>query len=148
VGDILTTIADWVSKVPGDVWNLLPGLGLPGWLAWLPKVFTGGAALAGITRFIPDNWCYQPIVQFFDKLGLAVGLPLRALGIAMSKGGRNLLGRRLWEKIEVNVFEKGINLIFRAVVDGLVLFVQRIRSSWLDGLDADDPGVGNTHRVG
>lgn len=138
----LNDVLKFLGNVPGDLWAFLPTLGLPGWLAWMPKLITGFTGLAFVTRLIPDNWLYAPITQFLDKTGMAIGAVFYATGKSISAAGKKTLGDRRWEKIETQVFEKAINLLFRAVFDGMTLFIQRIRNGWLDGLDADDPGVG------
>jgi len=142
LGDIL----EFLGKVPGGIWDLIPSIGGPGWVVTLVKGLVGLSGLTVLTRIVPDKWLYVPITQFFDKLGMAIALPLYAIGKGLSEAGRKLLGKRRWEKVESQVFEKAIGLLFRAIFDGLSLFVQRVRNSLLDGLDADDPGVGNITR--
>ena len=135
-------IFDFLGKVPQNVWDFLPTLGAPGWIGGGVKVLIGLFGLTAISRIVPDKWLYVPITQFFDKAGLAVGVVCFSIGKAVTTTGRKLLGKRRWEKIEEQIIEKAIGLFFRAVFDGVSLFVQRIRNGLIDGLNMDDPGVG------
>lgn len=138
-------ILDILLKIPAGLWDLLPALGIDGFWGQAIKSIIGLLGLTAVSRIIPDNWAYQPIVQVFDKLGLVLGSPLRLLGEAISRTGRQVLGKRRWEQIETEVFEKAIGLIFRAIFDGMSILIQRIRNSLIYGLDADDPQPGETH---
>lgn len=137
----MAEIFEFIGKIPSGVWDVLPAFGVSGWVGEVVKVVEGLLGLTVITRIIPDKWLYVPITQFFDKIGMVCAAPIYLLFKGVSKSGKKLLGKR-WEKIEEQVFEKAILLFFRAVFDGISLFIQRIRNSALDGLDADDPGVG------
>ena len=138
LGDIL----GFMGKIPAGVWDILPTLGAPGWVGAIIKALVGLSGLTVLTRIIPDGWLYKPIVQFFDKAGLVCAAPLFLLGKGISESGRKVLGKKRWEKVETQVFERALMLLGRAILDGFSLFVQRIRNGVLDGLDADDPGVG------
>ena len=138
MGDIL----GFIGTIPDAVWDILPAFGVSGWVGTAIKAVEGLLGLTAVTRIIPDKWLYVPITQFFDKAGMVCAAPIFLLFKAISEGGRKVLGKR-WEKIEEQVFEKAILLFFRAVFDGISLFIQRIRNSAIDGLNVDDPGVGN-----
>lgn len=138
-------ILDLISKIPKELWDLLPALGIDGFWGHAIKAVIGLLGLTAVSRIIPDDWAYKPIVHVFDKLGFALYAPLFVIGKGVSEAGRKLLGKRRWEKVETEVFEKAIGLFFRALFDGLSLFFQRSRNGLLDGLDADDPRPGQTH---
>lgn len=134
-------IFEFISKIPSGVWDILPAFGAPGWIGGVIKGLVGLTGLTALARFLPDNWCYMPIVQVGDKLGLLFYAPLFGLGKGVSELGRSVLGKKRWEKVEENVFERAIGLIFNALFDSVSIFFQRVKNGLLDGLDADDNGT-------
>lgn len=133
-------ILEFISKIPGGVWDILPAFGVQGWVGEVVKGLVGLTGLTALTRFLPDDWCYMPIVQIFDKAGLVLYAPLFGIGKGLSELGRKVLGKNRWEKVEENVFERAIGLIFKAIFDGLSIFCQRVKNGLLDGMDVDDDG--------
>lgn len=134
-------ILEFISKIPGGVWDILPAFGLDGGIGAIIKGLVGLTGLTALTRFLPDDWCYKPIVQVGDKLGMVLYAPLFAIGKGISEGGRKVLGKKRWEKVENEVFERAIGLVFRALFDSVSIFFQRVKNGLLDGLDADDNGT-------